>query len=288
MKKIVLTTFFLVIYWSSLSTLYSQNGKELTTSSGFPIVWVEQGEGELPEAGGRIFFNLQYSIGDSVVFDSKASGDVSSMELPEANDPKIAGEPLFEALYLMVPGDVVIVSQKRDQMNQPLPGMTENDELRTRVEFVNYKTAKEYEAELQVVRDRLPEVREFVEAVWWNYVSGEYEDELIKTESGLEFIIHEKGNGPPISQGDRISFHYFGKNIESAANFDNSFNRARAINFVVGSGSVMPGWDELFLLLNKGDVVSAFIPWQLAYGERGRPPVIPGKSNLLYYFEILE
>ncbi|TVQ49904.1 MAG: hypothetical protein EA362_03470 [Saprospirales bacterium] len=288
MKKIVLATFFLVFYWSNLPSLYSQNGKESTTSSGFPIVWIEEGEGELPEAGGRVFFNLQYSIGDSMVYDSKTSGDVSFMQLPEADDPQIAGEPLFEALYLMVPGDVVIVTQRKNQMNQSLPGMADDDELRTRIEFVSYKTAEEYEAELQIIRDRLPEVREFVDSVWWNYVSSEYADKLIRTDSGLEFIIHKKGNGPPISKGDRISFHYFGKNIESAANFDNSFNRARAINFVVGSGTVMPGWDELFVLLNKGDVVSAFIPWQLAYGERGRPPVIPGKANLLYYFEIFE
>jgi len=268
--------------------LSAQSVKSSFTPSGYKLTWIEKGEGEHPVAGGRVFFHLQYSINDSVVFDSKTRGDVSSMELPSPDDPEIRGEPLFEALYMMVPGDIGVVIQTIDQLNQPISGLTEKDELRTRVEFVDFKTAIDYEAELQAIRDREPEVRDFVESVWWNYVSGEYGDELTHTESGIKYIVHQKGNGPAIQIGDRISLHYFGKIIESARNFDNSYVRAREFSFELGAGMVIEGWEKVLPLFNKGDIVSVFIPWTLAYGERGRPPLVPGKSDLLFYFEIAE
>ncbi len=290
MKHFVSFLIILTLFLPTVISLKAQSAKESITPSGFQMVWLEKSKGENPEEGGRVFFYLQYSIGDSVVFDSRArGGELSSIELPSKDDPKIAGEPLFEALYLMVPGDVVIVLQSLDQMNQPVPGMTQEDEFRTRIEFVRYKTTEEYEAELQAIRDRESEVRDFVESVWWNYVSGEYgEKDLNQTASGIKYVIHHKGSGPEINVGDRINLHYYGKIIESARNFDNSYIRAREFSLEVGSGMVVAGWDEVLPLFNKGDVVSVFIPWTLAYGERGRPPLIPGKSDLLFYFEISE
>jgi FKBP-type peptidyl-prolyl cis-trans isomerase len=49
---------------------------------------------------------------------------------------------------------------------------------------------------------------------------------------------------------------------------------------------VIPGWDEGVALLNEGSKATLFIPYALAYGEAGSPPVIPAKSDLVFYIEV--
>ena len=65
-----------------------------------------------------------------------------------------------------------------------------------------------------------------------------------------------------------MSVHYKGMFLDGGV-FDDSYKRGNPIEFPVGMGNVIPGWDEGILLLNKGDKARFVIPSQLAYGEAG-------------------
>ncbi len=69
--------------------------------------------------------------------------------------------------------------------------------------------------------------------------------------------------------------------------FDSSYKRNQPIEFSVGIGQVIPGWDEGILLLSKGDKAKFIIPSNLAYGEAGAGGVIPPNATLIFEVELL-
>ena len=70
--------------------------------------------------------------------------------------------------------------------------------------------------------------------------------------------------------------------------FDTSFRMGRPYTFTVGRGEVIRGWDLGIPLLKKGGTAALFIPYTLAYGEAGKPPSIPEKSDLMFYVELTD
>lgn len=109
---------------------------------------------------------------------------------------------------------------------------------------------------------------------------------MIKTASGLEYTITEKGNGRKASKGDKISVHYTGK-LTNDTVFDTSVKRGVPFEFRVGEGNVIKGWDEAFLLLNEGDKATLKISPELGYGDQAQGP-IPANSTLIFDVEFLK
>ena len=108
-----------------------------------------------------------------------------------------------------------------------------------------------------------------------------------KTESGLVYVIEEQGTGAKAESGKMVSVHYTGK-LENGNKFDSSHDRNAPIEFPLGMGRVIPGWDEGIQLFNVGGKGTLFVPYALGYGERGYPPVIPAKSNLIFDIEVVD
>lgn len=108
-----------------------------------------------------------------------------------------------------------------------------------------------------------------------------------KTDSGLEYVITEKGNGELAAAGSRIKVHYTGS-LEDGTKFDSSLDRGEPFTFELGAGMVIKGWDEGFTLLHVGDKAILKIPPHLGYGERGAGGVIPPNATLIFDIELLE
>jgi len=111
--------------------------------------------------------------------------------------------------------------------------------------------------------------------------------DTITTKSGLKYIITTKGDGVKPNIGDKVVAHYTGKFTDGKV-FDSSVERGTPFTFPLGKGRVIKGWDEGFALLRVGDKATFIIPYQLAYGEGGRPPSIPAKSTLIFDVELLD
>lgn len=106
------------------------------------------------------------------------------------------------------------------------------------------------------------------------------------TASGLMYKITKKGSGPRVEQGQMVAVHYAGR-LTNGMEFDNSFKRGEPIEFPVGTGRVIRGWDEGLLLLNVGDEATLIIPSNLGYGERGAGGIIPPNAWLIFDVQVM-
>jgi FKBP-type peptidyl-prolyl cis-trans isomerase len=102
-----------------------------------------------------------------------------------------------------------------------------------------------------------------------------------ETDSGLRYKITETGNGEKPKRGDRVAVHYRGALVDGTV-FDSSFERNQPIEFLLGEGQVIQGWDEGIQLLRVGDKARFILPPELAYGSRGAGGVIPPNAVLVF------
>lgn len=108
-----------------------------------------------------------------------------------------------------------------------------------------------------------------------------------KTESGLRYQIIQKGNGKQAEKGKKVSVHYQGA-LDNGQVFDSSYKRKQPIEFTLGVGQVIEGWDEAIALLKVGDKARFVIPSYLGYGSRGAGGVIPPDATLVFDVELMD
>ena len=108
-----------------------------------------------------------------------------------------------------------------------------------------------------------------------------------KTDSGLRYQIIQKGNGKQAEKGKTVSVHYQGA-LENGEVFDSSYKRKQPIDFKLGAGQVIEGWDEGIALLQVGDKARFVIPAYLGYGSRGAGGVIPPDATLVFDVELMD
>jgi len=108
-----------------------------------------------------------------------------------------------------------------------------------------------------------------------------------ETKSGLRYQIIQKGNGKPAEAGKMVSVHYKGQLADGTV-FDSSYKRNAPLDFQVGVGQVIPGWDEGICLLNVGDKARLVIPSDLGYGAAGAGGVIPPNATLVFDVELMD
>ena len=102
------------------------------------------------------------------------------------------------------------------------------------------------------------------------------------TDSGISYKITKKGTGENAKDNDNVKVHYTLKLIDGSE-VDSSLSRGEPIEFTLGVGQVIPGWDEGIKLLNKGASCTLVIPPNLAYGEAGAGNgVIPSNATLIF------
>ncbi|WP_031426170.1 peptidylprolyl isomerase [Flavimarina sp. Hel_I_48] len=107
-----------------------------------------------------------------------------------------------------------------------------------------------------------------------------------KTDSGLRYKIIQKGDGKKAEKGKTVSVHYKGQLADGTV-FDSSYKRNEPIDFQLGSGQVISGWDEGVAMLQIGDKARFVIPSDLGYGSRGAGGVIPPDATLIFDVELM-
>lgn len=113
--------------------------------------------------------------------------------------------------------------------------------------------------------------------------------DTVKTASGLNYIVIEKGRGVSAKSGNKVKVHYAGFLLDGSK-FDASRDRGEdaAFEFILGRKSVITGWEEGLEGMKMGEIRKLIIPYTLAYGEQGRPPVIPPKATLIFDVELMD
>ncbi len=112
--------------------------------------------------------------------------------------------------------------------------------------------------------------------------------DTITTESGLKYVITRKGKGDAVKSGQNVAVHYAGRLASNGKEFDNSFKRQSPIEFKLGTGRVIKGWDEGIAGMQVGEQRTLIIPSELGYGKRGAGSgLIPADATLIFDVELV-
>jgi FKBP-type peptidyl-prolyl cis-trans isomerase FkpA len=111
---------------------------------------------------------------------------------------------------------------------------------------------------------------------------------VVETKSGLKYEDLKVGKGDEAKPGMTARVHYTGWLLKGGKVFDSSKKPGREpFEFTLGKGEVIKGWDEGVAGMKVGGKRKLTIPFKLAYGEKGRPPVIPPSADLVFEVELL-
>lgn len=105
------------------------------------------------------------------------------------------------------------------------------------------------------------------------------------TASGLQYKVVKEGKGVKPTSVDTVKVQYKGTLLDGTE-FDSSYKRNEPAEFRVDQ--VIPGWSEALQLMNVGSTYELYLPPELAYGDRGAPPVIEPGSMLIFEVELLD
>lgn len=106
-------------------------------------------------------------------------------------------------------------------------------------------------------------------------------------ESGLIIIVEEEGSGPIPTAGQTVKVHYTGMMLDGTV-FDSSLDRGEPLEFTLGRGQVIRGWDEGLSKIRVGSKARFIIPSHIAYGDRAMGPVIKPFSTLIFDVELVD
>ena len=168
-----------------------------------------------------------------------------------------------------------------------IDAIAQGDEIKKLTILREGDTAKEFNA--------VEEFRQFEGAVKKREEQGRKQadqeiDEIAmgfdKTESGLRYKIINHGDGVQAEKGKTVSVHYKGM-LPNGKVFDSSYDRKQPIDFPLGMGQVIAGWDEGIQLLKVGDKARLVIPSHMAYGSAGAGGVIPPDATLVFDVELV-
>jgi peptidylprolyl isomerase len=235
--------------------------EEITTENGLKIKLTQSGKGKNVSKGDKVKVHYTGTLVDDRKFDSSRDRD-QPFEFVIGMKQVISGWD--EALPYLKVGDraTLTIPPELGYGDTPMPKIPAGSYLVFDIEV------------LDVFKDFAP--RRFVIN----------EKKNITTPTGLVYNILEQGKGAKAEKGKTVEVHYTGF-LENGDIFDSSVLRGQPISFRLGAGMVIPGWDEGIEFMNVGGKALLSIPYELAYGESGRPPIIPAKAKLIFNVELI-
>jgi len=279
LSKVTLTCAAVAVVLSGCDKSKFPGYKETETGLQYKFYTETKGESK-PKQGDIMTLKMLYKNSkDSIIFDSRTRPDGTIM-VP-LQKPSFKGS-LEEAFAMLAPGDSAsfIVSAdsffiKTFQMKE-LPNFIDSGSFLTfDIKMVKFQSSEEVEKEQ--MQTETSGIEKYLK-----------ENNITQAplESGLIYIENKKGTGAKAEAGKTVSVHYTGKLLNGKV-FDSSVERGEPIEFKLGEGMVIPGWDEGIALMNEGGKATLVIPSKLAYGPAGQGP-IPPHSPLVFTVELVK
>ena len=270
------------------------------TDSGITYEMIKKGSGDVPPDGGKWTLNMAYYKEDGEkLFSTADKGGSMPMEYSAA---MFTNNASFEECFsLLGEGDSAVFYVSADSLfkntyRQPTPPEFQGTKLKLCIGIEEVFTPEEFDAKLlEDSKELLDAERSKIEA----YLEQEGIDAEV-TESGLYYQITETGDGAIPEVGQKVMVNYKGALLDGTV-FDTSYEEAAKeaglyderrpygpIDFALGQGRVIRGWDIGIGLMPEGSKAKLIIPSPLGYGERGSGAVIPPNSILVFDVELVD
>ena len=254
-------------------------------TTGLSYVMHKSNKGPKLKLDDVVTLNLKYITSkDSIVFDSWKMGKPIQLKIAKSS---FKGD-LMDGLTLLTVGDSASFLINADSLftktfAAPRPAFIDSSSfLSFTVKVISTTTDAALKAEeLKAEKENAMKENEVIA----KYIA----DKQItpsKSSSGLMYIISEPGAGEQAQAGKTVKVHYTGRLLDGTK-FDSSLDRNEPIEFKLGQGMVIKGWDEGIALLKVGGKALLIIPSDLAYGSRGAGGVIPPFSPLTFEVELV-
>lgn len=256
------------------------------TGTGLYYKQIVAGTGDQLQMGDVVRIRLAYYVNDSLLF---TTDNLPEPAYDQVRESVFQGD-LYEGLRLMHVGDSMSFminsdSVFRKQFRAPIIPEFVAPEVFLRWEVIVDEAMPE-----EVFQQKKLEEMEAMQ----NQANAEF-DAFIEAngikanpqESGLIYVCTKKGKGPKPGFKNMVKVHYTGKLLDGRV-FDSSVERGEPIEFQLGVGQVIPGWDEGIALMSKGEKGILYIPSYLAYGPRQAGELITPFSNLMFEVELVD
>lgn len=290
MNKILLGLLTFAVLFSACN----DNSSKITTTSGIDVEFFVKGTGESVKDSTILLFNMRYlNAKGNQLFNTEINGGPVAMQYMDSVW-KQSGL-IYEALSACKVGDSIsfeIPAQDlyNNTFKMPVPDTLDaKSNIKFFVSLKNAFNNQEYQAyqkeqyEIGLAKSKkASEAQVGIDIELINQHLIENNIEALSTESGLKYVITQKGEGENAKAGETVVAHYHGTLLDGTK-FDSSIGK-NPYEFMLGQGSVIKGWDEGFALLNKGSKATLYIPSALAYGAQARSSVI--KANAILKFDV--
>ena len=281
---------------------------EQKTASGISYTYINKGTGDEVKDGQFLVMNLELrNSNDSVLFSSMESGFPNifavSDSLPAKNKVEEAfllGKKAGDSLHIKLTAEDIY------EQNLP-PGLSASEMLTVMMGVTSITDEEGVMALQQEFMEKSQREADEMTAMQLSTDIGIIDQYLSDNgiaanvaENGLRYVISKPGSGPLPSRGDEVKVHYVGKllngtvfdtSIENIAKEVGKFNEERTyepLQFTVGQGMVIRGWDEGLMMFPKGSKGTIYIPSPLAYGPQARSAEILENSILIFDVEMVD
>ena len=161
----------------------------------------------------------------------------------------------------------------------------DQETLLSEAEMAQTLTAFQQQMQMEQVKKQAAEASKNEKLAQEYLAENAEKDGVVTLDSGLQYKVLSAGDGATPAADSEVKVHYRGTLIDGTE-FDSSYKRGEPASFPVNG--VIPGWTEALQLMKEGAKWQLVIPPQLAYAEKGAPPVIPPNSALVFEVELLE
>lgn len=263
-----------------------------------------------PQEGDQISINMQSVCNNRFMY-STAQAFKGKPGVYGVAKPAFNGD-IIEAIMLMTPGDSIVCQADADALyknskNKKPDFIKSGDKMQYYIKLISIKPKEQVQKEQQEAfmkqmkeqqaKQKAEAAKQLVkdDKILTAYFTKNHITP-VKTASGLYYTIQEQGTGEKALAGDSVTLNYTGRLTDGTkfdSNEDTAFHHVQPLNFVLGRGAVIKGWDEGVALLKQGAKATFYIPSPLAYGPQARPGSaanprgIPANSILLFDVQLV-
>ena len=269
------------------------------TKGGMPYKLFTEGKGAKPVEGDILKLQFIRKINDSVLVSTYQQGAPAYIPYSSQTQPY----DISEVMSQVHKGDSIYAVQlvdsfmARNPQSVP-PNFKKGDKVITMVKildiFKSPEAARKDEAETKeraFSTDPAIKAQMSKDAGLLNEYMSKNGIQAQKTKNGVLVQVSAQGTGPKVEAGKFVSLKYKGYTLDGNVfdtNMDTSFKHTEPLDFVIGSGGMMKGFEEGVMILKKGDKAKLLIPSSLGYGAQGNGGAIQPNSNLVFDIEVLD